>query len=98
MLAMARALTRHPNVLLADEISFGLAPMVVDRLLAVVRSAADKGTGVLLVEQHVRKALDVADRVYILRRGRVAFTGTSEEAVGAIDEIEANYIAKKEVL
>jgi branched-chain amino acid transport system ATP-binding protein len=62
-------------VLLADELSLGLAPMVVERLLASVRQAADeRGVAVLLVEQHVRQALSVADRVYVMERGRVSLS------------------------
>ena len=80
MLSLARALGREPRVLLADELSLGLAPMVVDRLLTSVRQAADeRGVAVLLVEQHVRQALRFADRVYVLERGRVALTGPVAE-------------------
>ena len=62
MLTLARALGRKPRLLLADELSLGLAPLVVDRLLKAVRAAADGGTAVLMVEQHARKALEYADR------------------------------------
>jgi ABC-type branched-subunit amino acid transport system ATPase component len=95
MLALARALARHPKLLLADELSLGLAPKVVDRLLAAVRAAAnDRGVGVLLVEQHVRKALDVADRVVVMRRGRVELTGTAAEMRGRINDIQAAYLSQ----
>ena len=79
-------------MLLADELSLGLAPLVVERLLIALRKAADNGLGVLLVEQHVRKALKVADRVYVLQRGRIVYTGTGEEARRDIDVIEAAYL------
>ena len=66
-------------MLLADELSLGLAPMVVERLLAAVRAAADQGVAVILVEQHVRQALAVADRVHVLRRGRVVMSGDAAD-------------------
>src|SRR5690242_7076293 len=82
MLSLARALGRHPKVLLADELSLGLAPLVVVNLLKAVRDAADeRGVGVLLVEQHVRQALEIADRVYLMERGRIILSGTSDELV-----------------
>jgi len=94
MLTLARALSRHPRALLADELSMGLAPMVVRRLLDAVRQAVDsRGTAVLLVEQHVRKALQYADRVYVMRRGRIELEGTATEMRGRLDEIEENYLA-----
>jgi branched-chain amino acid transport system ATP-binding protein len=92
MLTLARALARRPKVLLADELSLGLAPLVVKRLLAAVRAAADDGLAVVLVEQHVRKALEVADRVYVLRQGRVQFTGTADDARSNLRAIEDVYL------
>ena len=81
-------------MLLADELSLGLAPMIVTNLLKAVRAAADeRGVAVLLVEQHVRQALKVADRVYLMERGRVILSGTSNEVLGQIDKIEAAYLA-----
>ncbi len=94
MLALARALGRDPKVLLADELSLGLAPMVVERLLTSVRRAADeRGIAVLLVEQHVRQALRYADRVYVLDRGRVSLSGPVAEVRAQIEEIEAAYLS-----
>ena len=95
MLSLARALCRAPKLLLADELSLGLAPLVVDRLLRAVREAADRGLGALLVEQHVRKVLGIADRVYVLRRGRVVMTGTPQQLRGKLDAIESSYLAEK---
>ncbi len=69
----------EPSVILADELSLGLAPMLVDRLFEVLRQAADHGAGVLLVEQYVHKAMAIADRVYVMDHGRISITGTSEE-------------------
>jgi branched-chain amino acid transport system ATP-binding protein len=94
MLSLARALGRHPKVLLADELSLGLAPLIVANLLRTVREAADEqGVGVLLVEQHVGQALKIADRVHVMVRGRIVLSGTSEEVAGELDQVEAAYLA-----
>jgi branched-chain amino acid transport system ATP-binding protein len=71
MLAVACALSLRPRALLVDELTLGLAPLVVARLLAALRSIADGGTAVLLVEQHVHAALAVADRCVVLQRGQI---------------------------
>ncbi|MGZ4760449.1 MAG: ATP-binding cassette domain-containing protein, partial [Acidimicrobiales bacterium] len=93
MLTLARALGRSPKILLADELSLGLAPIIVEGLLAAVRTAADEqGVACLLVEQHVRQALEIADRVYVLQRGRVVMSGTSEEIARDIDRVESAYL------
>ena len=93
MLTLARALARRPALLLADELSLGLAPLVVQRLLRAVRQAADRGLGVLLVEQHVSQALEIADRAYVMRRGRLEMSGTAAELEQRVAEIEASYLA-----
>ncbi|MCX4095602.1 ABC transporter ATP-binding protein [Nocardia sp. alder85J] len=95
MLTLARALATEPELLLADELSLGLAPLVVDRLLAAVRQAADRGAAVLLVEQQVRKALKNSDRAYVLRRGRIALEGRSSDLLGRIAEIEQSYLSEE---
>jgi branched-chain amino acid transport system ATP-binding protein len=78
MLAMARALIQEPKVLLVDELSMGLAPMVVESLFAAVRRMADQeGCAVLLVEQHVSLALEVADDAAVLSRGRLVLSGAA---------------------
>jgi ABC-type branched-subunit amino acid transport system ATPase component len=92
MLTLGRALARSTDLLLADELSLGLAPIVVSRLLRAVRTAADGGLGALLVEQHVHHVLEIADRVYLLHHGRIEFTGTAAEARNNIDEIQATYL------
>jgi branched-chain amino acid transport system ATP-binding protein len=96
MLSLARALGREPKALLADELSLGLAPIIVTNLLAAVRTAAkERGVGVLLVEQHVRQALAVADRAYVMERGRIVLSGTSAEVIDQIDVLEAAYLTGK---
>lgn len=94
MLSLARALGRNPSVLLADELSMGLAPIVLANLLRAVRAAAtERGVGVLLVEQHVREALKIADRVYVMERGRIVLSGTATEVQGQLARIESAYLA-----
>lgn len=94
MLSLARALGRDPKLLLADELSLGLAPLIVKRLLTAVRMAADeRGVGILLVEQHVRQALAVADRVYVMDRGNVTLSGPVDDMMGKLAEIEAAYLS-----
>jgi ABC-type branched-subunit amino acid transport system ATPase component len=92
MLLLGRALAANPSVLIADEMSLGLAPIIVRRLLGVIREVADARAGVLLVEQHARQALAVADRAYVLRRGSVVWAGTSEDARSKVGEIEGLYL------
>jgi len=93
MVALARALSRRPSLLLADELSLGLAPIIVDRLLSAVRKSVDQnGSGALIVEQHATKALQYADRVYLLARGQIALHLTADEAVKRLDEIEQTYL------
>ena len=94
MLTLARAVARDPKLLLVDELSLGLAPVIVKRLLQTVRRvASERGAGILLVEQHVRQALDIADRVYVMQRGRIVISGPADEVRGRIDEIEATYLS-----
>jgi branched-chain amino acid transport system ATP-binding protein len=79
MLAMARILAARPKAILADEVSLGLAPLVVRRLLEALRASTRTGTSVLLVEQHPHTALSWTDRAYVLRRGRVELGEKSSE-------------------
>ncbi|MBD0347572.1 MAG: ABC transporter ATP-binding protein [Thermoleophilia bacterium] len=79
MLALARALMAQPRMLLLDEPSLGLAPVVVAELFRIIRELNERGLTVLVVEQNARLALDAASRAYVLETGRVALAGTSEE-------------------
>jgi ABC-type multidrug transport system ATPase subunit len=79
MLAIARALLIYPRLLVLDEPSQGLAPLIVRELLAVIAAARDTGLSVLLVEQNVRAAVEIADRAYVLDDGRVVYEGPAAE-------------------
>jgi branched-chain amino acid transport system ATP-binding protein len=92
ILALARAFSRGASAILCDELSLGLAPLLVDRLLEAVRTIADQGAGVLLVEQHVHKALEIADRACVLVQGKVRHSGTAAELRGHITEIQESYL------
>ena len=93
MLAMARALVSGPRLLLVDEMSLGLAPIIVQRLLPIVREVAEEtGAGVLIVEQHVHMALTVADRAYVMSHGEVVLTGDAKELATRRDLLEASYL------
>ncbi|MCU0267007.1 MAG: ABC transporter ATP-binding protein [Acidimicrobiales bacterium] len=93
MLAVGRALASRPRLLMIDEMSLGLAPIVVERLLPVVRRIADEAdVGVLLVEQHVHLALEVADRVYVLNRGQVVVSGPAAQVRDDAQVLESSYL------
>jgi branched-chain amino acid transport system ATP-binding protein len=84
---------RRPRLLLLDEMSLGLAPQLVARLLAVIRTLADRdGVGVLLVEQHAALALDVADRVLVLRHGELALAGPAAQVRQQAGVLEHSYL------
>ena len=93
MLAMARALVSQPRLLLVDEMSLGLAPIIVEQLLPLVRDIADRtGAGVLIVEQHVDLALKVSDRGYVLNHGELVMEGSATDLLARTDLLEASYL------
>jgi branched-chain amino acid transport system ATP-binding protein len=93
MLVLARAMAARPTLLLCDELALGLAPVVMDRLLDLLAEAARQGAGMIIVEQHVRAALEFCDRAVVLRRGRLVLEGTREEMMSRLDEIESHYLS-----
>jgi len=95
MLAIGRALVTRPRLLLVDEMSLGLAPVVVERLIPVLRRAADElGSSVLFVEQHVALALEVADRAYVLTHGRIGLEGPAAELRERRELLAASYLGE----
>jgi branched-chain amino acid transport system ATP-binding protein len=93
MLAVGRALVTRPRLLLVDEMSLGLAPVIVERLIPVLRRAADElGSSVLFVEQHVALALEVADRAYVLTHGRIGLEGPAAELRERRELLAASYL------
>jgi branched-chain amino acid transport system ATP-binding protein len=93
MLAVARALVQGPRVLLIDEMSMGLAPVIVEQLLPVVRRVADEtGAVVILVEQHVHLALEIADEAMVLTHGEMVLAGNADELAADFQKLEVAYL------
>ena len=85
MLSLARVLVRAPKLLITDELSLGLAPVIIDEVYETLTSIRDSGTALLIVEQHVRQALSLADDVVVLAKGSVTLSGRVDE-LGDITE------------
>ena len=91
MLAMGRALMSHPKLLMLDEPSMGLAPILVEQIFSIIQELHAGGTTILLVEQNAQAALDVADRAYVLETGRIVLSGTGAELM-ASDSVQKAYL------
>jgi branched-chain amino acid transport system ATP-binding protein len=98
MLTLARGLMGRPRLLMVDEMSLGLAPVIVERLMPVLRRIADDfGTAVLFVEQHVQQALELAERAYVMVNGQIVLQGTAEELGSHRELLEASYLGERAV-
>lgn len=91
MLAMGRALMAKPKILLLDEPSMGLAPLLVREIFSIIEDIKNQGTTVLLVEQNAKMALGIADRAYVLETGEIVLTGTGQELANS-EEIKKAYL------
>ena len=91
MLAMSRALMSHPKLLMLDEPSMGLAPILVDQIFDIIRELHAAGTTILLVEQNATKALQIADRAYVLETGSITLSGTGVE-LSQSDDVRKAYL------
>ncbi len=91
MLAMGRALMSKPQLLMLDEPSMGLAPLLVEQIFEIIRELHQAGTTILLVEQNAQMALSVADRAYVLETGRVALEGSAQEMLNN-DQVKKAYL------
>ena len=91
MLAMGRALMSHPKLLMLDEPSMGLAPILVEQIFDIIRQLHRNGTTILLVEQNAQMALSVADRAYVLETGKITLSGTGKELAES-DEVRKAYL------
>lgn len=91
MLAMSRALMSKPKLMMLDEPSMGLAPILVDQIFSIIKELHASGTTILLVEQNASKALEIADRAYVLETGSITLSGTGAELAKS-DEVRKAYL------
>lgn len=93
MLAMGRALMSNPKILLMDEPSMGLSPLLVSEIFKIIKEVSEEGTTVLLVEQNAKKALSIADRAYVLETGKIVMQGKAD-ALASDPRIQAAYLGE----
>ncbi len=93
MLAMGRALMSHPKIILMDEPSMGLSPIFVSEIFDIIKEVSKSGTTVLLVEQNAKKALEIADRAYVLETGNIVLSGNAKELMND-DSIKKAYLGE----
>lgn len=98
MLTLAKSFIMDPKLLLIDELSLGLAPIIVEQLLDIIRRFNAEGVAVIIVEQHVDLALDMASRAYFIERGVIRFSGPAEDLRGRNDLLRSVFLARTEAL
>ena len=94
MVVLAQALVSHPRFVIIDELSLGLAPVIINRLIPTIRSVAESGAGVLLIEQFATVALGLANRAYIMEGGRIQFSGTASELKENPELLQSAYLLR----
>ena len=94
MVVLAQALVSHPRVILVDELSLGLAPVVVKRLAPALEAVAATGVGVLLIEQFAHVALGLANKAYVLEGGRIRYEGTAKELTEQPELLRSAYLLR----
>ncbi len=91
MVAIGRALMSDPRLLLLDELSFGLSPLMFERVLTAIETIRDSGVSILMAEQNSERALEVSDRTYVMENGRIEISGESSELIDN-DKIREAYL------
>jgi branched-chain amino acid transport system ATP-binding protein len=96
MVVLAQALVSRPKIMLVDELSLGLAPVIVQRLMPAVQEAASQGVGVLLIEQFVHVALALAESAYVIEGGRIVYHGTAAELKDHPERLHSAYLLREQ--